>query len=266
MHNIDSARSGFSLVELSIVLVILGLLTGGILAGQSLIRAAEMRSVVSDYQRYIAATQSFRDKYLALPGDMNNATRFWQRQVNDATCVTNSSAAVVATGVCDGNGDGAVWVGTAVSVSAEAFQFWRQLAAAGLVEGTYSGLAGPATPAAGQDHVFGVNSPVGKMSNSGWGVSGLGVWGGDPVNYGMDYGNAIFFGARNVGFMAAYGMRAEEVWNIDTKLDDGKPARGKVTTQNWDVCTTSATQTDLNGEYVLTDTTLSCSPAFIKAF
>lgn len=68
---------GFSLVELSIVLVILGLLTGGILAGQSLIRASELRSVSTELQRYSSAIYSFRDQYMALPGDMLNATSFW---------------------------------------------------------------------------------------------------------------------------------------------------------------------------------------------
>ena len=70
-------RSGFSLVELSIVLVILGLLTGGILAGQNLIRAAELRSVTTQFQNYHAAVMTFRDKYFALPGDMANAEDFW---------------------------------------------------------------------------------------------------------------------------------------------------------------------------------------------
>ena len=69
MMKASTAQPGFSLVELSIVLVILGLLTGGILAGQSLIRAAELRSISTDYSRYIAAVQAFRDKYFALPGD-----------------------------------------------------------------------------------------------------------------------------------------------------------------------------------------------------
>lgn len=64
---------GFSLVELSIVLVILGLLTGGILAGQSLIRAAELRSVTTEYGRWVTAMHSFRDKYMAIPGDMRDA-------------------------------------------------------------------------------------------------------------------------------------------------------------------------------------------------
>ena len=49
----------FSLVELSIVLVILGLLTGGILAGQNLIRAAELRSVITEFKTYQTAVMTF---------------------------------------------------------------------------------------------------------------------------------------------------------------------------------------------------------------
>ncbi|MFM9890490.1 MAG: type II secretion system protein, partial [Rickettsiales bacterium] len=78
----NSLRYGFSLVELSIVLVILGLLTGGILSGQSLIRAAELRSVSTEYNRYVTAVQTFRDKYFALPGDMTNAQSFWGSSAN----------------------------------------------------------------------------------------------------------------------------------------------------------------------------------------
>jgi hypothetical protein len=71
------SAEGFSLVALSVVWVNLGLLTGGILTAQSLIRAAELRSITTDYNRFITASQTFRDKYFALPGDMRNATRFW---------------------------------------------------------------------------------------------------------------------------------------------------------------------------------------------
>ncbi len=70
-------RHGFSLVELSIVLVILGLLTGGILAGKSLMRASELRAVSTEYQRYLTAAQSFRGKYFELPGDFSKAQSFW---------------------------------------------------------------------------------------------------------------------------------------------------------------------------------------------
>ncbi|MFZ4541879.1 MAG: type II secretion system protein [Rickettsiales bacterium] len=59
-----TTHHAFSLVELSIVLVILGLLVGGILSGQALIRASELRSVSTEQQRYFTAIQTFRDKYL----------------------------------------------------------------------------------------------------------------------------------------------------------------------------------------------------------
>lgn len=96
-------------MELSIVLVILGLLTGGILAGQLLIRAAELRSVTTEYNRYVTAVQSFRDKYFALPGDMNNAAAFWGAADgstgNTAACVTTASTS---TATCNGDGNGIV--------------------------------------------------------------------------------------------------------------------------------------------------------------
>ena len=71
------SRSAFSLVELAIVLVILGLLTGGILSGQALIAAAEVRKAATQFTRYQAAVWTFRDKYFAMPGDMTNADKFW---------------------------------------------------------------------------------------------------------------------------------------------------------------------------------------------
>lgn len=62
-------QKGFTLVELSIVLVIIGLLVGGILVGQSLIDAAKLNSLVRQFQQYDAAANSFKSKYKFLPGD-----------------------------------------------------------------------------------------------------------------------------------------------------------------------------------------------------
>lgn len=55
------------------------------MAGQSLIRAAELRSVPTDAARYLTAINSFRDKYFALPGDMANAVKFWGAQAGATT-------------------------------------------------------------------------------------------------------------------------------------------------------------------------------------
>lgn len=67
-------RHGFTLIEVSIVLVIIGLIIGGILLGRTLIEQAELRAQVSQVQKMQAATLAFRTKYNALPGDMAAAT------------------------------------------------------------------------------------------------------------------------------------------------------------------------------------------------
>src|SRR3982751_930235 len=68
------AEKGFTLIELSIVLVIIGLIVGGVLVGQDLIRAAEVRATISQIEKYNTAVNTFRGKYNALPGDLNAST------------------------------------------------------------------------------------------------------------------------------------------------------------------------------------------------
>lgn len=71
------ASGGFSLVELSVVLIILGLLVGGILAGRNLIHAAEINGTMADMERYVTAYQTFRMKYGCIPGDCHNAEDYF---------------------------------------------------------------------------------------------------------------------------------------------------------------------------------------------
>ena len=100
--------SGFSLVELSIVLVILGLLVGGVLTGQSLIRAAELRSVTTEYGKYSTAIRAFKDKYFALPGDMTNAIAFWGPAPD---CADTATTAGTGTQTCNGDGNNNIYAG-----------------------------------------------------------------------------------------------------------------------------------------------------------
>jgi len=270
--------TGFSLVELSIVLVILGLLVGGVLSGQSLIRASELRSIPTQYSSYVTAVNLFKDKYFALPGDMPNATALWGIAAgvgNDATCRD-----FVSTGVATCNGDGNNLVETSGTRPFEEFRFWQHLSNAGLIEGRFSGSTTtiPSTNNA-------ANVPSGKISNTTWNVyngtswyaSGLAknVIGGmsfaDAFN--VTYDNFMFLvsptPSNNFGRSPA--LLPQEMWNLDTKVDDGMPAVGKVVVSAYGgtgiaLCTNTSLPNNFAATYLLTGTSKTCSPIFRQAF
>lgn len=73
IRNIEGQK-GFTLVELSIVIVVIGLLIGGVLKGQEMYANAQITATISQVQSYEAATILFYDQYNALPGDMRGAS------------------------------------------------------------------------------------------------------------------------------------------------------------------------------------------------
>src|SRR5438094_8822899 len=75
-----STQTGFTLVEIAIVLVIIGLLLGGILKGQEMITQAKIKNVINDFNGIAVAVTSYQDRYRALPGDDANATTRWTTQ------------------------------------------------------------------------------------------------------------------------------------------------------------------------------------------
>jgi len=108
-------QKGFTLIEIAIVLVIIGLLLGGVLKGQELINTARVRALNNNVDGITAAWFSFQDRYRAFPGDYNQAS------VNLPGTLT------------DGDGNGLV------DLDAERPNVWTHLAAAGYITGTYDG-------------------------------------------------------------------------------------------------------------------------------
>lgn len=259
----------FSLVELSIVLVILGLLTGGILAGQSLIRAAELRKVSTQSNRYITSVYTFRDKYMALPGDMPNAVRFWGAQTGaltdgvDNTCRDLTTAAT-GTATCNGDGSGLVG-GNSATRYFERFRFWQHLANAGLIEGQYSGIAGPHVNR--EEPVIGTNVPAALDATTGYYIT-YSPQHGDFYN--TLNGHLITLGKRtDVWTLGAGAFSPEEVWGVDVKMDDGSPAYGRVqhraqASGDQSPCVTSLSAATAN--YALTNGSKNCSIIFSPDF
>jgi prepilin-type N-terminal cleavage/methylation domain-containing protein len=114
-----SQQSGFTLVEIAIVLVIIGLLLGGILKGQELINSAKVKNLANDFRVIPTYIYAYQDKFRALPGD-------------DASAVAHLGTLTPA--ATPGNGNGVI-DGTIFATTGEAFQFWQQVRAANLASG-----------------------------------------------------------------------------------------------------------------------------------
>ena len=128
MKSLKNAQKGFTLVEIAIVLVIIGLLLGGVLRGQELIDSGRSRQVVNDMNSISAAYYAYQDRYRRVPGDDNAAHGF-----------LNAPIAPGATGG-DGliNGGGTVFTSTA---GQERGLFWGHLRNAGFVKGATDSAA-----------------------------------------------------------------------------------------------------------------------------
>lgn len=113
-------QKGFTLIELAIVLVIIGLLLGGVLKGQALIDSAKVKNLASDFRNIQVYIYGYQDKYRSLPGD-------------DSKAVGNVA------GTNNGNGNGKIegaWNATATT--AESLNFWQHIRKAGLATGSTS--------------------------------------------------------------------------------------------------------------------------------
>lgn len=237
--NAPLKNRGFTLVELSIVLVIIGLIVGGVLVAQSLIHIAELRRIAVKSHRNVLAIHTFRLKYSALPGDMLNAHIYWGAE---AAC-TNEHA-TTATG-CNGDGDGLIedMLGNAEDLRAVQF-----LALAGFIEGSYTGRVA----ASGNQRQLGVNVQGAIYKDATWWINHL-----TAASFGK-VGNRMSFGAESVATISRPVLTTEESFSIDEKLDDGKVNSGLVVLPDSQVvCYNPVTY-----DYLLNDTTVVCSPQY----
>jgi prepilin-type N-terminal cleavage/methylation domain-containing protein len=221
-------NQGFTLIELSIVVVIIGLIVAGVTGGQKLVEQAKLRNVVSDIKSLEVSINAFILQYGERPGDLSNAHDYW-----GSSCHSSAST-------CNGNGDGKIYAN-----NGESYMLWRHMKLAEVIKGEYSGLANGSAPLRTGDNAFLItNNAVLEPDNNS-------TYGGNYLEAQIETASSNWDAA-----FSGKGMR----W-IDVKMDDGVRDSGVVrgTSGNSVTCINSDGAV---GKYVMTDD-IVCRGAFI---
>ncbi len=182
-------QQGFTLIEIAIVLVIIGLLLGGVLKGQELIQNARVRNVIAQQDGIKAAYFGFQDRYRGVPGDYLAAS---------------AAANIPGAGTtgCGGDGNGLIIASSSGSTS-EDICAWYHLSKAGFITGNYAGTGNSATSS---------NSPLNPFG----GLLQI-VWDGTFSGAGTSKVTNIKTGSN---------IPATVLAEVDRKVDDGTPEAG----------------------------------------
>ncbi len=191
-------QAGFTLIELFAVLAIIGFFITVVISGQSLVKAAKLRTVTLELEAYKEAVHVFRKIYHSWPGDMVDAYDYW-----GADCASSASA-------CNGDGDDLI---QAYGSGEEQYMAWKHLLLAKLIEApSFSGVDSPL--------VLGESIPASEV---------------DEAGYWLTRSDTIYGKRDNVLGLGSIGssrdkfgsaLSAEEAEAIDIKIDDGHPDKG----------------------------------------
>jgi prepilin-type N-terminal cleavage/methylation domain-containing protein len=185
-------QKGFTLVEIAIVLVIIGLLLGGILKGQEMITQAKIKNVMADMSGVSAAMYGYHDRYKALPGDDPKANRW-----TGVTVPTSAGNGVIEGTYAD------------TTVTNESMMFWNHLRLAGFVSGT--GATNPFNAVSGK---------MGVQTGDGSGPTPAGVLGETATT-------KHFTGL----IMCSANLPDKIAISVDAQMDDGDGTKGSIRAQ-----------------------------------
>lgn len=261
MNRTQNVR-GFSLLEMSIVLIVIGLIVGGVLLGRSLLVSSQLQTVITDADNYIKAIGNFKQAYNGLPGDLPTATTLWG---TDSSGCPNGGGA---TGTCNGNGEGMVGpycsggVPYTSTYGYESFRAWQHLSLAGLVSTSLS----PLSTSGFYTVSPGVNVPRGSIENSGFNLMWIddpslcSNWLGLPTGSGR-WGNVLTLASGNTN---GNSLTPEQAEGIDKKVDDGYPATGNI--RSGDSSTPNCLTNTSGYRYNISNTSKLCALIFLTNY
>lgn len=245
---------GFSLLELSIVIAIIGLIVAGVFAGTHMLDSSKNKAFISEIQKYKMAIDSFKERYNSLPGDLRSAERYWGTYSS-----TNPE------GTRNGNGNKHIDI-------AEIFAGWHQLALSKIITGNFFvSLEGSNNPGA---HIptLGVEVPKSKhLLNVGFGFRGgkkiyssNGKYWEDALGRKIS-GEYLEIGNSKQGtsYLNKAVFTNEAAFFIDQKIDDAKPGSGIFLVSATDNSNGCINGNNHQTEYNLNSLNIECVGIFI---
>jgi prepilin-type N-terminal cleavage/methylation domain-containing protein len=195
-------QSGFTLIEIAIVLVIIGLLLGGVLKGQELINSAKVKNLATDFKNIPIFIYGYQDKFRSLPGDDSAVVTHLGATATLATTPTTSGGVACTSSICTGNGviDG-LWKPAAATD--ETAVFWQHVRLANLAPGSTT-----VSIAAGNTYI---------PTNAVGGAIGITSAAAGPIT-----------GMRGSYIVCSDAIAGKFARQLDTTLDDGVTNTGSV--------------------------------------
>ncbi len=252
MQKHNHTSSAFTLIELSIVLVIISLIVGGVIGGKSLIHSTRLQSVLTDINGFQTASNTFLLQYDAYAGDFSEGYDYWSNGSN-SICGTDATAHYG----CNGNGNGIIGDAGGYRDLDEPLRFWKHLQLADIIQDNISYT--------GEYRNASTISPTTIPTSSYRDNTGYTII--NPIMSTTTWDPDVFFGRSGAWIMLStieggshnnipIGYTATPADNaaLDKKIDDGKPTTGNVITmRSW--LDAEGTCTDPSTEGYSMDTT-----------